>query len=211
MLLLPASWMRGSSHKGLSWLVPGLARSEEASCILPQKASQDWWPRTEGTEGLYGTLTSWHYSPIRSSKLLNECLLISCMLSARAREKSARAHKCPHLSSHCCIKHERKPHLLWWTTAYLQQQHPVLTPHAHPSGETVMHLSPTNSCHQYVGAPVTRGSPRRVRCVWVTVLFPSTSTCPLRWHRNSCMCPLGHACMHVCVYACVCMLLRLHG
>lgn len=39
--------------------------------------------------------------PIRSWKLLKECLLISCMLSFRAIAKSARAHRWPHLSSHC--------------------------------------------------------------------------------------------------------------
>ena len=40
--------------------------------------------------------------PILSSKLLNECLLISWMLSLRAMAKSASAHRWPHLSSHCC-------------------------------------------------------------------------------------------------------------
>lgn len=39
--------------------------------------------------------------PIRSWKLLKECLLISCMLSFRAMAKSASAHRWPHLSSHC--------------------------------------------------------------------------------------------------------------
>lgn len=47
------------------------------------------------------TLVLEPFLPIRSSKLLNECLLISWMLSFKAMEKSARAHKCPHLSSHC--------------------------------------------------------------------------------------------------------------
>lgn len=39
--------------------------------------------------------------PILSSKLLKECLLISWMLSLRAMAKSAKAHRWPHLSSHC--------------------------------------------------------------------------------------------------------------
>ena len=46
--------------------------------------------------------------PILSSKLLNECLLISWMLSLRAMAKSANAHRWPHLSSHCCGRGEKK-------------------------------------------------------------------------------------------------------
>lgn len=51
--------------------------------------------------------------PILSSKLLNECLLISWMLSLRAMAKSASAHRWPHLSSHCCGRQRRRVWVSW--------------------------------------------------------------------------------------------------
>lgn len=60
--------------------------------------NQDEWLSLNNTELL----------PILSSKLLNECLLISWMLSLRAMAKSANAHRWPHLSSHCCGRQRRR-------------------------------------------------------------------------------------------------------
>lgn len=83
------------------------ARSHQACCSCrkerPWLDAQAWeGPMLPGQAALRPPVAArCSYSPIRSSKLLNECLLISWILSVRASEKSARAHRCPHLSSHC--------------------------------------------------------------------------------------------------------------
>lgn len=111
---LPAS---GTRKPRKAWVdsVPVLVRVIQSLMHFASKSSPGWMPRTgrgwwNKDTWLSEASTSSCNSPIRSSKLLNECLLISCMLSARAREKSARAHRCPHLSSHCWRKYERRIH-----------------------------------------------------------------------------------------------------
>lgn len=81
-----------------------------SAVFLREKVPLAWCPGHRRAQWSEASQPSSCYSPIRSSKLLKECLLISWMLSVRAREKSARAHKCPHLSSHCCSKRERRCH-----------------------------------------------------------------------------------------------------
>lgn len=62
------------------------------------------------------------------------------MLSVRAREKSARAHKCPHLSSHCWRKHERSLHPMLNTCDVFSRGFTVWPPTAH-SLEEDKHVS----------------------------------------------------------------------